>query len=133
MKLQEQISADLKTAMLSKNEEIKSLLRVVIGEMNREGKELTDDRILSIIKKMIENAKLIKTTTSEKEILILEKYLPQQLSEKELVAAINTIVTTNSYNLKDMGKIMSELKEKYPNQYDGKMASGMIKNLFTLV
>lgn len=133
MKLQEQINADLKTAMLQKNEEVKSLLRVVIGEMNREGKELSDDRVLSIIKKMIENAKLIKTAAAESEIKILEKYLPKQLTEQELVAAINSIVTTNSYSLKDMGKIMGELKDKYPNQYDGRVASNIVKNLFTLV
>jgi uncharacterized protein YqeY len=133
MKLQEKINADLRTAMLQKNEKVKSLLRVVIGEMNREGKELTDDRILSIIKKMIENLKQVNNETSVGEIQILDQYLPKQLSEKEIVAAINSIITTNSYTLKDMGKIMNEMKEKFPNQYDGKLASSIVKNLFTLV
>ena len=50
--LQEQISIDLRTAMKNKDENVKSLLRVVIGEFGRVGKELSDDQVVSIIKKM---------------------------------------------------------------------------------
>lgn len=128
MRLQEKIQEDLKNAMLQKNEAIKSLLRVIIGEMNRnkDSKELLDEKVISIIKGMVENAKL---TNKLNEIPILEKYLPKQLSDGELNINLSTIIRNNNFTIKDLGKIMNLLKEQYAGQYDGKTASVMIKNI----
>lgn len=113
--------------MLAKNEFVKSILRVLIGEMNREGKTVSDERVTAIIKKMCENAKLVG---NDHEITILEKYLPKQLSEDDLRTIISALIFENSFTIKDMGKIMSSLKEKYNGQYDGKLAANVIKTIF---
>lgn len=123
--IQEMINSDLKLAMLQKNENVKSLLRVVIGEFNRVDKIVSDEKAMSIIKKMVENAKMVGNLN---EVTILEGYLPKQLSTDELALIIQSIISDNGFSsLKDMGKVMSILKDKYSGRYDGKIASDSIK------
>lgn len=137
MTLQEQINADLKAAMLNNDTATKDLLRVVIGELNRIDKVVPNDKVVATIKKMIENARVITVSrtsaeaigTATKEIELLEKYLPKQLTEAELSAVIDNVVKTNSYTIKDMGKVMSFLKEQYGGRYDGKLASIITKEV----
>jgi len=62
------------------------------------------------------------------EVSILETYLPKQLTEEQLSGLISALVYNNNYTIKDMGKIMAELKSKYSGQYDGKLASTIIKS-----
>lgn len=126
MSLQSKINADLKSAILSKNEFQKSILRVLIGELNRVDKIVSDDKVQGIIKKMIENAKIVGNLN---EVEYLEKYLPQQLSESELKSIIINLVSKNSYTVKDMGKVMTFLKENFSGQYDGKLASAIVKEI----
>lgn len=123
--LQEKIEADLKTAIKNQSEE-KSLLRVIIGEFNRFGKTLSDDEATKIIKKMKENAIEMH---NQSEINILDRYLPQMLSTEDLSIVIENLITENGIvDIKGMGIIMSKLKQKYPNQYDGKLASDIIRH-----
>lgn len=125
MTIQEKINADLKLAMIQKNEVVKSLLRVVIGEFNRVDKTVSDEKATSILKKMVENAKELGNIN---EIEILSGYLPSQLSETELREVILSITKdTGASSMKDMGKVMNGLKEKYAGMYDGKLASSLIK------
>lgn len=128
MSLQKRIADDLKAAMKNGEESRKSLLRVIIGEMNRVDKNLPDERVIAIIKKMIEGVKLVGNVEEEK---ILSEYLPKQLDESQLTSLISALIFENSYTVKDMGKIMSALKEKYNGQYDGKLASTLVKNLLS--
>jgi uncharacterized protein YqeY len=128
MTIQEQINSDLKTAMKEQNEKVKSLLRVVIGELNRKGKVVGDDQVIATIKKMIEGA---KETGNLDEVPILENYLPKQLDESELSALISALIYSNNYTAKDMGKIMATLKEKHSGKYDGKLASTIAKELLS--
>lgn len=128
MKLQERIKADFVSAMKNQNKELKLLLSVVIGEMDRVNKVLTDDQVIAIVKKMIEGA---KSTNKLDEVALLEKYLPSQLSEAQLSGLIGALIYTNSYTPKDMGKIMSALKQAHSGQYDGKLASSIAKELLT--
>ena len=53
MTVQEHIVNDMKIAMREKNVEVRDLLRVVIGEFNREGKEVSDERATAVIKRMV--------------------------------------------------------------------------------
>src|SRR5579859_779168 len=128
MSLQQRIADDLKLAMKNGEEARKSLLRVIIGEMNRVDKNLPDERVIAIIKKMIEGVKLVGNVEEEK---ILSEYLPKQLDEAQLTTLISALIFENGYTVKDMGKIMSSLKEKYNGQYDGKIASTLVKNLLS--
>ena len=140
MTIQEQINVDLKGAMLAKNEYKKSILRVLIGEFNRVGKVVDDAKAQSIIKKMVENAtengKLAASTgtdhASVHEIAILGEYLPKQLTTDQLTMHISQLIEDKGYtSVKDMGKIMGDLKNQFGGQYDGRLASDLIKARFT--
>lgn len=127
MSIQKQINADLKTAMLKKEVEVRDLLRVVIGEFNREGKDVSDEKASAIIKKMVHNA---KDQGNAGEVTILEVYLPQQLDELELKRVLmNHIMNMNSPSMKDMGSVMAWLKQNFAGQYDGKVASTLVREL----
>lgn len=127
MSIQKQINADLKTAMLKKEVEVRDLLRVVIGEFNREGKDVSDEKASAIIKKMVQNAKDQGNTG---EVTILEVYLPQQLDELELKRVLmNHIMNMNSPSMKDMGSVMGWLKQNFAGKYDGKVASNLVREL----
>ena len=65
-----------------------------------------------------------------KEISIIERFLPKQMSDAEIEAAIKGVIAeTGAASMKDMGKVMGALKAKYAGQLDFGKASGMIKNL----
>lgn len=129
MSLQRKIQADLKESMIQKNEAKRDLLRVVVGEMSREKyQEVQDSRVVTIIKNMIENARIVGNTN---EIAILETYLPTQLDDTSLKQEIIKIIGDKAYtNIKEMGKVMADLKAKYPGQYDGQVASKIVKECF---
>lgn len=127
MTLEERIAQDLKQAMLQKNEAKKSLLRVLIGEFNRkgDGKGIGDAKATDVIKGMIENAKLVNNND---EIVILEEYMPKQLTKDQLDMHISQFIEEKKYSsVKDMGKLMNDLKATFPGQYDGKLASELVK------
>lgn len=128
MTLQERIQGDIKTSMINKDVERLSLLRVIKGEINREAKELPDERIISILRRMKENASLMN---NQGEIKILNDYLPSMLEERQVETLIAGIISKNGFNgMKDMGKVMTELKV-YGSQIDGKVASGMVRKLLS--
>jgi len=137
MTLQEQINAHLKNAILTENTDVKSILRVLIGELNQKGKVHSDVVVVAAVKKLIESAKIIiaspdagdRIASALKEISILETYLPKQLSEEALRSSIKGVISLNSYTVKDMGKVMSFLKDNYAGQYDGKLASVIVKEI----
>lgn len=132
MTIQEKINANLKAAMLQKNEVEKSILRVIIGEFNRVDKIVDDVKATGILKKMLENAKQTPTSTSTLESQIIEAYLPKQLDKDQLMGIISQLIEDMKYtSIKDMGKIMADLKREFAGQYDGKLANELIKIKFT--
>jgi len=127
MTVQEHIKNDLKIAMREKNVALRDLLRVVIGEFNREGKEVSDERATAIIKKMRDNA---VEFNNESEVELLDLYLPQQMDELELKRVLmNHIMNLDSPSMKDMGGVMGFLKTNFGGQYDGKVAGGLVRKL----
>jgi uncharacterized protein YqeY len=125
MKLQERLSLDLKESMLKGYESKKSLLRVIIGDVNRIGRVVEDDQVIAILKKMKENA--IEMNNPE-EVEIIDLYLPTMLSEKELEANIVRIIRDNNISsVKEMGVVMKVLKTEFGSLVDGKVASDLIK------
>lgn len=126
MTLQEQIREDMVDAMKSKDTQTVSLLRVVAGEFGRVGKDLSDEQALKVIRKMSENAKELG---NQKEVEILDKYLPQMLDENQITLLVNEIIHQNGYSgMKDMGKVMSQLKSP---QIDGKISSKIVKEMLS--
>lgn len=126
MKLQEKIQSDLKVAMMNKDVHRRDLIRVLIGEINRVGKDVSDDEVSKIVKKMTENAILMN---NQIEIDILSDYLPKILTEKETEDVIDQFISDNNINsIKQMGLVMKHLKDEFGSSIDGKIASSLIKN-----
>ncbi|MCZ8181117.1 MAG: GatB/YqeY domain-containing protein [Rhizobium sp.] len=102
---------------------------------------VTDDEIMQILMKMIkqrdESAKIYAendrpelAAQEREEIVIIKSFMPEQLSEekvREVCAAV--ISETGAQGLRDMGKCISTLKERYPGQMDFAKASGVVKDL----
>lgn len=143
MDIKKELLQALKESMQQKNELKKNtitMLRAAILQVEKdEQKELTTREIEIIVAKEIKKRKeaipeyekglrddIVKDL--KEEINVLEIYLPEQLSEekiKELV--VQSIKTTNAQSIKDMGKIMNELKDKTAGKADGKIVSEIVK------
>lgn len=125
MTLQEKIVKDLKEAMKSGDNEKRDLLRVVVGEFNRVGKQLSDDVAQKEVKKMYMNAKELG---NDSEVAILEEYVPKELTKDQLTILIQDMIEeTGVDSMKGMGRIMGMLAKDYPNRYDGKLASQIVR------
>ena len=126
MKIEEKIKLDIRKSMIGKNTKRTILLRTVLGEFNRISKHIANEKALSIMKKMKENAIQLNDVF---EIEVLSEYLPEVLSEKETIEIVKNLVKGNSYTIKDMGNIMKKLKVKYSSTMDMKIASITVKQL----
>lgn len=129
----DKINTDLAKAMLERNEEVKDALRLVKGEIPRLNLKVgvvpTDEQILKIISKMIKSEKTVleyRGETKSPFIEILEKYLPQMMSEDDIVIWIDENIVINDFNpkIKAMGKIMKSLKGKADGNLVRKILSG---------
>ncbi|MFQ3360540.1 MAG: GatB/YqeY domain-containing protein [Alphaproteobacteria bacterium] len=150
MSLREIINNKLKAAMLAKKKRDISTLRLINAAIKdrdieaRTGGEdqgVGDDIILGILSKMIkqrkesseiykESNRLDLSQQEDEEIVIISKFLPEQLSEKEISRICQEIVRkTNSSSIKDMGLCMSELKNNYSSQVDFSIAGKVLKEL----
>lgn len=147
MSLKEQLSADLKQSMKNKDVIVKStiiLVRAAILQFEKDNKvELIDEDIIGIISKQVKQRRdaleefkkadrqdLIDQTT--KEIEILTKYLPQQLSEEEVkIIVLSAIQEIDATSMKDMGKIMAVVMPKIKGRADGGIVNKLVKESFS--
>lgn len=129
--MNEQIANDLKNAMKSGDKFQLSVLRMLKSALQLEAiskkHELTDDEVMSVIKKqvktrkdsIIEFQKYNKTAEVEKleeEIKILDTYLPAEMTEDEIKKVIDEVFKElNPTSMKDMGGVMKKLNEKITN------------------
>lgn len=152
MGLREQFNEQMKEAMKAKDQRRLSTLRMINAalkdkdianrtETSREG--ISDDEILGLLGKMIkqreESADAFdkggrpEMAQSERaEVEIIRSFMPKQMSPDEQRAAIQGVIAdVGATSMKDMGKIMAALKERYAGQMDFGKASGMVKELLT--
>ncbi len=141
--MKNQILEDLKSAMKNKDKETLSVIRMVKGaiqmsELDKK-RELTDDEVIGVISKEIKTRKeaikefekgaredLIQKNNAE--IKILEKYLPKQLAKEELESVINkAFELVKPESIKDMGKVMKEVKPQVIGKADMGEVSKLIK------
>lgn len=141
----ERITNDIKEAMKSKDTLKLQTLRMLKGSIdleriNKKLDNVSDDDIVVIIGKQIKTRKesiaefekgnrqdLIDKTNDE--IKILEAYMPEQLSEEEIINIINEIITSvNATSIKDMGSVMKEASAKLKGKADMSLVSQIIKN-----
>ena len=149
--LRDQINDAVKTAMKSQDKLRLSTLRMVNAAIKNADIEargagkgpLADGDILGLLQKLIkqrqESVELYDkggraelAAGEREEIAIISAYLPKQMSDDDVKAAISAAVTeTGASGMKDMGKVISVLKTKYAGQMDFGKASGMVKAALT--
>ncbi|BCK88373.1 putative protein YqeY [Sideroxyarcus emersonii] len=147
MSLKQQITEDMKTAMRAKETARLGAIRLLLAAMKQrevdERIELTDADVVAVIEKMLkqrrdsisqyEAAGRQDLADVEKfEVSILQAYMPQQLGEAEIAAAIaEAIVATGAAGPQDMGKVMGVVKPKLAGRADMGKVSGLIKAQLT--
>ena len=147
--LREELQKALKESMLNKDTDTVSAVRLIIAGMKEKDvdargkglKEASDADLMSMMQSMIkqrnDSIKMYVDGKREdlaakerKEISIIERFLPKQMSDAEIETAIRGVIAeTGAASMKDMGEVMGALKAKYAGQLDFGKASGMIKNL----
>jgi len=152
MSLKQTIETEYKNALKSKNKTKISTYRLILSSIkdleisNRSGpnkKETDDEDIKKLFKKMAKQraesidiykknnrSDLLEVEQNEYDVLI--SFLPKQLSDEETKNICEKIISgLNASSLKDMGKVMGELKKKYGDEIDLAKAGGLLKQLLT--
>lgn len=131
MALLEQIAADLKKAMLERDDVTRDTLRMIKSELLT----LDDPDELAVltravksrrdsIKSYIEGGRQDLADKEQAEIDVIQRYLPKPLSDDEARQAIAAIIEEQGLSTKkDLGKVMKEVRARFPGQIDGKLAS----------
>ncbi|MPQ92487.1 GatB/YqeY domain-containing protein [Thioclava sp. JE_KL1] len=150
MQMRDKIAAALKAAMKEKDQERLSTLRLVNAAikdreiaMRAEGEgegTVGDAEVLAIMGKMVkqrqesarayeEGGRLELAEKEQAEIRVIEDFLPRQLSENEVNDAIEAaIAKLGAESIRDMGRVMGELKGQYTGQMDFSKAGPMVKD-----
>ena len=152
MSLREKIESDYKNALKSKDKNKISTYRLILSGIkdldinNRSGpnkKDTDDEDIKKLLKKMIkqrsESIEVYKKNNrndllkiEENEVNVLSEYLPKQMSEEETISTCKKIIAkTGASSIKEMGKVMGELKQNYSDTIDFSKAGALIKDLLS--
>ena len=150
MTLKEKIETNYKNSLKSKDKMQISTYRLILSSIkdldiaNRSGpdkKDTDDNDIKKLLKKMIKqraesidiyekNNRKDLLEVEQKEFDLISTFLPQQLSEDETKKiCIETISKLGAESIKDMGKVMGELKKQYPDNLDFAKAGPLLKEL----
>jgi uncharacterized protein len=147
MNLEQKIMAELKTAMLAKDEKglrsLRAIKAAILLAKTSEGAggELKEEDEIKILQKLVKQRKdsleifqqQNRTDLAQKEqeeIEIIEKFLPKQLSADELKGIIATIIAeTGASSPADMGKVMGVASKQLAGKADGKAISAVVKEL----
>ena len=150
MALREKIDDEYKNALKSKDKNKISTYRLILSGLkdldiqNRSGpnkKDTDDDDIKKLLRKMIkqrtESIEIYKKNNrqdllqiEENEVKIMSEYLPKQLSEDDTKKLCEQVINKiNASSLKDMGKVMSELKKNHSDSVDFSLAGKIIKEI----
>ena len=150
MSLKDKIETDYKNALKSKDKGKISTFRLILSSIkdlditNRSGpnkKDTDDEDIKKLLKKMIkqrsESIEVYKKNNrqdlfevEEREVQIISEYLPKQLTEEETTKVCKEIVEKiGAKSIKDMGKVMGELKKNYSDSIDFSKAGSIIKGI----
>jgi len=152
MPLRKKINEQFNIALKNKNKTLVSTLRLVLAGIkdrdianrtNEKKEEINDLEIIKVLRKMKkqrkESADLYKKggrqellEAEESEIKIIDSFLPKQLSEEETKKICReTIKSLGASSIKDMGKIMGSLKQKYSDSIDFSKVNVIVKGLLS--
>lgn len=143
MGLKENLLKELKEAMQNKDilkKDTITMLRASILQVEKDGqKELSEDDMLAIVAKEVKKRKESIgeyekagrediVNNLKREIEILEVYMPKQLSNEEIREIVkNAISETGAVSIRDMGKVMQNVRTKTQARADGKLVSDIVK------
>lgn len=146
--LRTRLNEELKTAMRAKQERMVGTIRLILAALkdrdiaarskgNYDG--IAEDEIMSMLNSMIkqrresismyeQGGRCELAQREQEEIEIIQGFMPKQLSDAEVDGAVkDTIGAIGAKSLKDMGKVMAALKEKFSGQMDFTRASALVK------
>ncbi len=145
--MEQKIREDLKSAMIAKDETTVSTLRLLISELTyaKVGKSegLSDEAVISVIQKEAKKRKESiesfekggRPELAEKEkaeLEILQKYLPEQISDEELTKIIEEAITkTGASSMADMGKVIGIVMSQVGAKAEGARVSGLVREKLT--
>ena len=143
MRLKDQITEDMKTAMRAKDSVRLGAIRLLLAAIKQrevdERIELTDADVITVIEKMLkqrrdsitafESAKRTDLADIEKfEVTVLQTYMPKQMSEAEISAIVDQVIAdSGAQGAKDMGKVVGLVKPLVAGMADMGKVSGLIK------
>lgn len=144
MSLKDRIQQDMKDAMRAKDKERLGTIRLILAAIKQrevdERIELDDAQVTAVLDKMAKQRResisqfeqagrddLIAKENSELDVIL--PYLPEQLGEDELTALISEVIeATGASSIRDMGKVMGQLKPKVQGRADMGAVSALIKS-----
>lgn len=147
MNLFDKVSGDIKTAMLARDkvrlEALRGIKKEFLEAKTAKGGdgELSDDAALKILAKMVKQRKESASIYTEQnredlageelaQAAIIEEYLPKQLSEEELTAALKEIIArVGATSVKEMGKVMGTATKELAGKAEGKAISAKVREL----
>ena len=148
MSLEENIMAEMKDAMKSKNESLLRSLRAIKAEIIKAktepgaGGQIDAATEIKFLQKMMkqrrdsldiyEKQDRSDLAAKEKEEMdVIERFLPKQMSTDEIKKEVSAIIAANNATAADMGKIIGLANKQFAGKADGKTISGIIKELLT--
>ena len=148
MSLEQLIMTDLKNAMKAKDQAALRGIRaiksaILLAKTDGSGTELTEDGEIKLLQKLIKQRKESHRVFTEQgredlaqveaeEIEVIQKYLPEQMSEDDLRSALEKIIAdTGAESMKDMGRVMGTASKQFAGKADGKTISGIVKELLS--
>ncbi len=150
--LREKITESLKAAMIAKDANATQTIRMINAAIKqkdidvarpRGDEQIKEEEVLSLLQGLIKSRResvelytkggrqdLVDKETAE--IAQIEKFLPKQMSDAEVKDAIKAIIAaTGAAGIKDMGKVMGELKAKYAGQMDMSKAGAAVRDVLS--
>jgi len=131
------IKAEMKVAMKARDKERLSAIRLVLAEFKRievdERIEVDDARALAVLDKMVNDAGREELAAVENaEIIVLQEFLPSQLSAEELIAMVDAaIAASGATGMQAMGPVMGQLKPQLAGRADVGAVSKLVKERLT--
>jgi uncharacterized protein YqeY len=147
MGLRERFTEEMKAAMRAKNAPRLSTIRLMLDAVQKQEiatrSDISDDDVLTVLARMIKQREESAATydtggrpelakAEREEIVVIREFMPKQMSADEAEEAVKAaIAASGAASMKDMGKVMAALKERYAGQIDFAKASATVKDLLS--
>jgi len=146
MTFEEKINQDLKTAMKAKDDVAKRGIRaikqaILLAKTDGTGDEISEEKSIKMLQKLVkqrrESLDIYEKQNREdlaaverEEIAVIERYLPEQMSDEKLEAEVKKIINeVGAESMKDMGKVMGIATQRFAGKADGKAVAAKVKAL----